>query len=86
MLGDNVLVLGKENGKAKLFATATVIPGRQLHFRQMRDNSSKVAFSALSVKDGIPFYSDKHGEDSLAIGQLYEWPNTYLFPINNPNQ
>ena len=86
MLGDNVLVVGKQDGKAKVFGTATVIPGRQLHFCQLRDDSSKVAFSALSLNDAMPFYSDKYGEDRLAVGQLYEWPNTYLFPINNPNQ
>jgi hypothetical protein len=66
LLSDNVLVAGKQNGKAKLFGNATIIPGKQLNFCQMKDNSSKVAFSALSVKDATPFYSDKHDEDSRA--------------------
>ena len=88
LLGDNVLVVGKQSGKAELFGTGTVLPGRQLHSRPIRNDSSKITFSVLTVKNismVTPFYPDKNDENSLVVGQIYEWPNSYLFPISNSN-
>jgi hypothetical protein len=68
ILGDKVLVVGKQTGKAELYGTGTVLPGRQLHSHPIRDDSSKITFSVLTVKNismVTPFYPDKNGENSL---------------------
>jgi hypothetical protein len=33
--------------------------------------------------DARPFYEDKNGENRVVVGQIYEWPRKYLFPLNN---
>lgn len=81
--GDKVIVIGRHVGKPQLFGSGTVLPGTQLHFKNIGECCSKITFSKISVKekDAKPFYVDKYDEDKLVIGQIYEWPNTYLFPL-----
>lgn len=84
-LGDKVIVIGKNEGKVELFGTGSVVPGRQLHFNEIRIDSSKITFNSLTIKNGKPFYPDRLEENSLVLGQFYEWPNTYLFPLPKIN-
>jgi hypothetical protein len=76
-----VIVIGQHEGKAKLFGAGVVMEGGQLHFREIRGESSKITLTSITFKDGKPFYPDKNKENNLVLGQFYEWPRTYLFPF-----
>lgn len=75
-----MIVIEQHEGKAKLFGAGVVMEGRQLHCREIRGKSSKIALMSITFKDGKPFYPDKNEENNLVLGQFYEWPRTYLFP------
>jgi hypothetical protein len=84
--GESVIVIGVCAGKPLLFGSGVVLPGRQLHFEDIREDSCKISMSTISgtcPDDAKPFYQDKNGENRLVVGQIYEWPRTYLFPSKN---
>ena len=76
-----MIVIGIHGGTAKLFGTGIVMPGRELHLRGIRDDSAKIALTSINFKDGRAFFRDKNEENDLVLGQFYEWPHKYLFPL-----
>ena len=87
-VGESVIVIGICAEKPLLFGSGVVLPGRKLHFKDIRENSCKISISMISSTcpgDAKPFYQDKNGENRLVVGQIYEWPRTHLFPAKNFN-
>ena len=70
--------------KPCLFGSGVVLPGRRLHSDEIRKDSCKISMSTTTCPDDArPFYEDKNGENRVVVGQIYEWPRKYLFPLNN---
>ena len=63
-----MIVIGQDEGKAKLFGAGVVMEGRQLHFREIRSESSKITLTSITFKDSKPFYLDKNEENNLVLG------------------
>ena len=52
------------------------MPGRQLYFKDMREDSCKISMLTVTCpSDAEPFYEDKNGENRVVVEQIYEFPS-----------